>query len=54
MAEVVDTIVLREVLELELVLNKTHPYSGIKRKGFKDLNFLRFYFNIIMCKGMYM
>ena len=50
-AEVVGAIVLWEVLELELVLNKTHPYSGIK----KDLIFLRFYFNIIiMCEGMYM
>lgn len=36
-AEVVDAIVLWEVLELELVLNKTHPYSRIKRKGLKDL-----------------
>lgn len=36
-AEVVDAIVLWEVLELELVLNKTHLYSGIKRKGWKIL-----------------
>ena len=37
MAEVVDAIALWEVLELELMLNKTHPHSGIKRKGLKDL-----------------
>lgn len=50
MEEVVGAIVLWDVLELELVLNKTHPYSGIKTS-----NFLRFYFNIIiMCEGMYM